>query len=342
MDRRPPFAELAVQRHAEQQPAEGAEQGQHDRDAAEVHAVGEQGRLDQGVVAAASLVAHEDVEQDRASREQRERPGWPAVGLALDERVDDRHERQADEPDAADVELEAGVTDPARQRSDRERQRGEADRHVDEEDQSPADVPEIGIDECPGEDRRAEHGQTGRRAEQASCPAQFLVVEDFLQQAEALRDHQRAEASLQGAEGDQHADVRRDGTRGREDGEPEQAEQEHPATAEDVSQPRPRDQEDGKGQRVGSAQPLDRAGTSAEFAVNRGAGDVHDRRVEQIHGVGGQHHGRHDPAQAVGLRSGGRRCGGEGGVHDGFLMRSSSGRSARLGLTNSVRNEHCS
>ena len=70
-------------------------------------------------MAAASLVAHEDVEKDRASREERERPGWPAVGLALDERVDDRHEGQADEPDAADVELEVGVTGSARQRSDR-------------------------------------------------------------------------------------------------------------------------------------------------------------------------------------------------------------------------------
>ena len=83
--------------------------------------------------------------------------------------------------------------------------------------------------------------------DQAGCPAQFLVVEDFLQQAEALRDHQGAEASLQGAEGDEHADALRRGAGGREAGEPDQAEQEHPAAAEDVSQPCPRDQQDGEG-----------------------------------------------------------------------------------------------
>jgi hypothetical protein len=182
-------------------------------------------------------------------------------------------------------------------------------------------------------------------AEQAGCPAQFLVVEDFLQQAEALRDHQSAEASLQGAEGDEHADALRHGTGGREAGEPGQAEQEHPTAAEDVSKPCPRDQQDGKGQGVGRAQPLDRAGTSAEFAMNRGAGHVHDRDVEQIHGVGGQHHSRHAPAHAVEPRSGGRACDGGGGVHDGFLVR---GRSAPLGkashtvfVTNTVRYVHC-
>src|SRR6202042_2277403 len=120
---------------------------------------------DQGVVAA-PLVAHKDVEQDRASREERERPGWPAVGLALDERVDDRHEGQADEPDAADVELEVGDDGSAWRRSDREGKRDEAEWNVDEKGQSPADVPEVGVDECTGEDWNAEQGQAWARAEQ--------------------------------------------------------------------------------------------------------------------------------------------------------------------------------
>ena len=51
VDRRPALAELAVQRDAEQQPAERAEQGQRDRDAAEVGAVVEQRRLDQRIAA---------------------------------------------------------------------------------------------------------------------------------------------------------------------------------------------------------------------------------------------------------------------------------------------------
>ena len=89
---------MAVERDAEQQPAEGAEQGQCDRDAAEVGAVGEQRGFDQWVVAAASLVAQEDEQQDRAGREHGERPGGPAFGPTLDEGVDDRDQRQADEP----------------------------------------------------------------------------------------------------------------------------------------------------------------------------------------------------------------------------------------------------
>ncbi len=94
-------------------------------------------------------------------------------------------------------------------------------RHVDEEDQPPADAPQVGVDERAGEHRRAEHGQARRRAEQAGGPAELLVVEDLLQQAEALRDHQGAEAALQGPEGDEHAHVRRHGAGGREAGEAE-------------------------------------------------------------------------------------------------------------------------
>ena len=37
--------------------------------------------------------------------------------------------------------------------------------------------------------------------------------------------------------------------------------------------------------------------------MDRRAGDVDDRGVEQIHDVGGQDDGRHDPAQAIGLRA---------------------------------------
>ena len=174
-----------------------------------------------------------------------------------------------------------------------------------------------------GEDRCAEHRQTRRRSRTSGWPDPVPRRRRLpaASRSPAGSSERRSLPAGRGRRSSLPDALRHRGTGGREDGEPDQAEQEHPATAEDVSQPCPRDQEDGKGQSVGGAQPLDRAGTSAKFAVNRGARDVHDRGVEQIHGVGGQHHGRHDPAHAVELRSGGRAGGGEGGVHDRFLVR---------------------
>jgi hypothetical protein len=142
-------------------------------------------------------------------------------------------------------------------------------------------------------------------------------VEDLLEQAEALRDHERAEGALQRPEGDEHADGRRGGAGGREQGEPGRADEEQPAAAEDVPESRAGDQQHGKGQGVAGAQPLDGAGPAAEVAVDGGGGDVDDRGVEQVHDIGGQHDGRHDPAQAVGLRA--RGSGDGGGVHEVLL-----------------------
>ena len=81
VDGRPPLAELTVERDAQQQSAEGAEQGEGDSDAAEVVAVGEQRGLDQRVGAAALLPGQEGQQQAQAGGEQDERPGRPAVGL---------------------------------------------------------------------------------------------------------------------------------------------------------------------------------------------------------------------------------------------------------------------
>ena len=50
-------------------------------------------------------------EQNRAGREHGEAPDGPAIGPTLNEGVDDRDQRQADEPDTTDVELDAGVSD---------------------------------------------------------------------------------------------------------------------------------------------------------------------------------------------------------------------------------------
>jgi hypothetical protein len=63
--------------------------------------------------------------------------------------------------------------------------------------------------------RRDEHGHARCRTEQPECLTHLGVVsEDLLHQAEALRDHERAEGALKSPERDEHADGRRHGTGG--------------------------------------------------------------------------------------------------------------------------------
>ena len=202
--------------------------------------------------------------------------------------------------DATEVELDVGMSGTAGQRTDRERQRQHADRDVDQEHQTPPDAPEVGVDERAGDDRRGEHRHARRRTEQTQCLVQLGVVgEDLLHQAEALGDHQRAEGPLQGPEGDQHADRRRGCRSGGEQREARRADEKQPAAAEDVTEPRAGDQQHRERQGVAGAQPLQCRRAAAEVAMDRGTGDVDDRGIEQIHDVGGQHDGRHDPAQAI-------------------------------------------
>ena len=150
-----------------------------------------------------------------------------------------------------------------------------------------------------------------------------VVGEDLLHQAEALGDHERAEGALERPEGDEHADGRRRGAGGREEREACRADEKQPAAAEDVAESCAGDQQDGEGQGVAGAQPLDGVGAAAEVAMDGGTGDVDDRGIEQIHDVGGQHDGRHDPAQAVGLRARGAASAGDGAGMVAVSMRSS-------------------
>jgi len=152
---------------------EGTEEGHHHGNAAEVHPIGEQRRLDQCVVTSTPLVAHEQDEQDSTTCDHGKHPQGPPCGLTLDEREDDGNQRQPDENDAGTIECESGVGDPSWQRPERERDREKADRHVDEKDQPPTGVPEVGVDEGAGENRCAEHGKARRRTEQARDRAEF-------------------------------------------------------------------------------------------------------------------------------------------------------------------------
>ena len=86
------------------------------------------------------------------------------------------------------------------------------------------------------------------------------------------------------------------------------ADQEQTAAAEHVAQPGAGDQEHGERERVAGGQPLQGGGAAAERGPDRRAGDVDDRRVHEIHDVGGDHDREHEPAQRVaGGQLGGQR-----------------------------------
>ena len=74
---------------------------------------------------------------------------------------------------------------------------------------------------------------------------------------------------MQHPEGDEDTDVGRQGTGGGEEGESDRADQEQPAPAEDVAKPGPGDEQDGKGQGIAGAEPLDGVGPAAEVVMER-------------------------------------------------------------------------
>jgi hypothetical protein len=103
----------------------------------------------------------------------------------------------------------------------------------------------------------------------------------------------------------------------RHQGEAGRADQEEAAAAEHVAEPGAGDQEDGEGEGVAGAQPLQGGVAAAEGGLDRGTGDVDDRRVHQVHHVRRDHHREDEPAQRVECGSELRRGGRGGGFGAG-------------------------
>src|SRR5215218_8490555 len=108
-----------------------------------------------------------------------------------------------------------------------------------------------------------------------------------------------APMSLDRARGDQPALAGGEADRRRRDREDDDAEQEHPAAAEDVAQPSTGDEQDGARERVGVDRPLERGERRAEVLLDRGQGDVHGGVVEHHHEEGEAHRSERPPAAVV-------------------------------------------
>jgi hypothetical protein len=156
------------------------------------------------ISATATLPQSEASKEQRSSGERDKGPGRPSVGAALNQRVDDRRQCNADEHHPADVETDARVRDSPRQHSDGAGERRDADRNVDEEYQSPPDPPQIGLHQRARQDRRSEDRETHHWSKGAEDLRHLFVVEDLLEHPEPLGNHQGPERTLEHAEGDQY------------------------------------------------------------------------------------------------------------------------------------------
>ena len=202
----------------------------------------------------------------------------------------------------------------------------EAERHVDEEDRAPAGAEDVEVDQRAAEHRPEHRAQPDHGAEQAERLADLVGREDLADDPEALRDQERGEQALDQARGDQRAGGGREPAQHRRGSEAGDADQEQAAAAVDVAEPRAGDEADGERQRVAADHPLQPGRAGAEVAADGRRGDVDDHAVEQVHALGGEHHGEDQPALGVagGLGVGDGGSGRSGGGEDVGHERESS------------------
>ena len=184
----------------------------------------------------------------------------------------------------------------ARQHPQRGDEPDGAEHDVDQEDRPPGQAADVRADDEPGQDRADDGRRAHHRPEHGERGAHLIAVERADQQADALRDQQRAEAALGQPGGDQHHRVDRQAGRERGEGEPGDADQEHPPLAVPVAEPGADHQQHPHRERVAGAEPLDQRLAAADVADDGGRGDVGDRRVHQVEHIG-QDHQDEDQAQ---------------------------------------------
>ncbi len=187
---------------------------------------------------------------------------------------------------------------PRGQRPGAERQRGQPDGHVHQEDHPPAAAEHVGADQAAGSDRPEHRGQAHHRPVDAERLAHLVRREQVPDQAEHLRQHDRPEQALDSTGGDELTRALRRGARGRREHEPGHPGQQHPPPPEDVTQPPAGQQPHRHGQGVGGGDPLDDGVRAAQLAPDRRGGDLGDSRVEQVHHRRRDHRAERHPPPA--------------------------------------------
>lgn len=279
------------------------------------------------------LAAFDDDEhgqQDHARRQARERAGVaPAVfGVAgSGEAVDDAKQSEAPGERAGDVQG-AGVTLGLTEHPRCHECGDQADRHVDEEGQTPAvDEHAAQVEARAGEpatedqaDRRARAGHGGVHRERAV--ARWAGGEGGGDQRQrGGRGHRGAQA-LKCASGEQQRLALRQAAEQRGDGEDDEADHEDPATAVEVTEAAAEKQQAAEGQGVPGDNPGQSGVGEAEVLLDVGQRDVGDRGIEHHHQL---RHGdeREGPPEVGAVPALGLGLGNSG--HEDFLV-SSAGK----------------
>ena len=160
-----------------------------------------------------------------------------------------------------------------------ERDRGDPDRHVDEEDRLPADP----LGEHAADERadRPPPRRWWRPRARTRCRGRGPVGRG--EQGERGGEHERAADALQRAREVERERRAGEPAQHRGDREDDEADHEHEPPADAVGERAARQQQRGERERVGVDHPLQVGEVGAEVALDRGQRDVHDRDVEQQH-----------------------------------------------------------
>ncbi len=133
-------------------------------------------------------------------------------------------------------------------------------------------------------------------------PLLGVVLEGDRQDRQGGRCHQRSEAALEGAGGEEHGLVDGQAAEGRGAGEAQEPDDEHPLATGEVGDPAAEEQEAAEGQGVRRDDPLPVGGRDVEGMLRRRQGDGDDRRIEHDHQLGHDDHGEDPPPPRVGTR----------------------------------------
>ena len=159
------------------------------------------------------------------------------------------------------------------------RQRGDSDRHVDEENPAPIDVGDDGA----ANGRSSYGGEPGHATPDSECRSAALRRKDRGEDRERLRGQERTADSLQNACGDQLGRVLRKATKRGSHREDEKADGEEVALPVKVPEPTRGDEQNRVDQDVGVEHPQDLIQRRVQSRAHGRNRDVHDRRVEQDH-----------------------------------------------------------
>nr|WP_295780766.1 hypothetical protein [uncultured Microbacterium sp.] len=286
LQRREAQTVLVIQGEHERDAGVAAEEHHREHDPRHERASAEQAQVDErsGIRSGQPSLVPDEGGEESCSGDQQQQGQRTAALPGLDDREQEAQQSRPEQRDTPQVEA------PPRGASDRriggdpascQDDGGQADRHVDEEHETPAGGLTARGDQEPRDDgaecRARAHGQP----ETPEGPPPLARREGVLDEPGHLRSDHAAEHPLHDARGDEHSGGRRQPHRSAGHDEPEHRDDEHPSSPAPVAEPPADDGDESERQDVAGHHPLQFAGIRARGATDRGEGDVGDAEIQQ-------------------------------------------------------------